>query len=1367
MTPAAARDGSALLVAGVLLVLLLALCLGLFFYVLRAARRRAAAAPAEAAAGAAATAAMAAAAAAPDTLAARLDQALDAAFASAREWVSSGRSNEEVPLVWLAGEPGSGKSSLLRMADGGDDAGQGVLSWHRLPQGWVLETDASYLGLDDKAGAPGWRALAEKLQRNRPRRPLDAVLLTLPADSLLGQDAWPLAEVERRAALVQQSLAEMQSLLGLRLPVYLLITRADALTGFGAFAESLPPGLRQAMLGWSNPQQLEAAFSPDWGRDAFVALRRQVCALQAELLAAGRPPADSDSFFQLAGQVDRLGAPVGAYLARLMGASAHGEAPLLRGVYLCGDPAAAPGRAEPLFIRDLLAFKVFPERALARPLRGQHLSRDKRVRRWVAASAALALLWGGALLWAALDLRGRADALLATLGRIEQEQRIRSDGVAKYGALPFTWYQSAAQGLMDSMLGHDDSLVYLAIPASWHWPGRQGLDQRIDQRFTEGLENIVLRTLAKGLNLQAVALSGVGHDAVSTELTGAPSCELAPLASGGAATVLLSDSPSFAALHRLVDGTVTFEQWQARFDRLQNKDEGTIEDLGNLGAYTKAYTLRPEQHPEHHRYLREALRGTGAGGQTKLAPRGAYEASMVCAFRLNSERFLTQTLDEHRALQLAVAVDQELRSGIGQADGHRFDQLQRQLHELGRWLGAPGTRWLSGQEGDFGKPYAALLEQVGKSAMLGPQAAHALREETQKRVLALGQRLLAAGGDSPVLQRGSDGGKLELVPEVAHMEAGLGALLKQPFMQLSPGAVAGAAGEGAAGDGGGALVTWDMNVLNRTLLMVAEQRAYMGRVLAGFPFQFQAELQSVADQRLAANLLAGVALARSRTSDPQEAWQRLGQSQKLLTALLDAVRSQGTPAQYRGMADKLAQQAAAGLRWLQGDFQAGAPYRPREGGFNWWQGSPNPAAQGFAGGQAAALEEYLLNQHAQLENSVKLAQPLLRLLESADAGAAEAAATASGHGGIADYWRGLAAELARFQSKHPNSRITQLDNYIRGELAETDLQNCSGRGGAVFASGANDFFALRGRMLASQMAVRCQELVRGGAISAYQSLSAAFRQNLAGRFPFADVGHEGETADIDDVATFFRSVDRYAAAAARQPPDARARDFVGAAERARTLLAPLLAPADGGDAPGYEISVRFRVNERGESDGNNQLRGELEGNRIVDWTLQSGERSVAWHSGTAGAAQTLPWRLGMPLVLTLRWAENTPTLPYRDGRDLRMSVQGRDVVYRFNEPWSLLRLLAGYRVAPPAGTAPRYETLRFEIPTAPQAAGATVAAARARVFMRLALSPAGKKEALAYSQLPVDAPVSDNLEQVRNVQMREAMMNTPPPGGAR
>ncbi|MBJ7313455.1 hypothetical protein H7U20_25120, partial [Rugamonas sp. CCM 8940] len=1297
--------------------------------------------PAADGAAAAAPATAAADPAAPETLAARLDLALDAAFASAREWVSSGRSNEDVPLVWLAGEPGSGKSSLLRMAADGDDAaGQGVLSWHRLPQGWVLETDASYLGLDDKAGAPGWRALAEKLQRNRPRRPLDAVLLTLPADSLLGKNAWPLAEVERRAALVQQSLAEMQSLLGLRLPVYVLITRADTLTGFAAFAESLPPGLRQAMLGWSNPQQLEAAFSPDWGRDAFIALRQQVCALQAELLAAGRPPADSDSFFQLPGQVDRLGAPVAAYLARLMGVSAHGEAPLLRGVYLCGDPAAAPGRAEPLFIRDLLAFKVFPERALARPLRGQRLSRDKRVRRWVAASAALALVWGGALLWAALDLRGRADALLATLGRIEQEQRIRSDGVAKYGALPFTWYQAAAQGLMDSMLSHDDSLVYIAIPASWHWPGRQGLDQRIDQRFTEGLENIVLRTLAKGLNLQAVALSGVGHDPVSTELTGTPSCELAPLAPGEGAAVLLSDSPSFAALNHFVSGTVQFEQWQSRFEHLQNKDQGTVEDLGNLGTYTKAFTLRQDQHPEHHRYVRQALHG--AGGQQKLAPRSGYEASMVCAYRLNSERFLTQTLDEHRALRLAVAVDQELRSGVGQADGHRFDLLQRQLHDLGRWLGAPGTRWLSGQEGDFGKAYAALLEQVDKSAMLGPQAAHALREETQKRVVALEHRLLAAGGDSPVLQRGSDGGKLELVPEVAHMEAGLSALLKQPFMQLSPGAVAGAAADGEGN--GGALVTWDMNVLNRTLLMAGEQRAYMGRVLAGFPFQFQAELQSVADQRLAANLLAGVALARSRTSDPQEAWQRLGQSQKLLTALLDAVRSQGSPAQYRGLADILAQRAAAGLRWLQSDFQAGAPYRPREGGFNWWQGSPNPAVQGFAGGQAGALEEYFANQHIQLENSVKLAQPLLRLLESADVGAAEAAATSSAHGGIADYWRGLAAELARFQSKHPNSRITQLDNYIRGELAETDLQNCSGRSGAVFATGANDFFALRGRMLASQMAVRCQELVRGGAVTAYQSLSTAFRQSLAGRFPFADAGHEGDAADIDDVATFFRSVDRHAAAAARQPPDARAREFVGAAERARTLLAPLLAGADGGDAPGYELSVRFRVNERGESDGNNQLRGELEGNRIVDWSLQSGERSIAWHSGAAGATQTLAWRLGMPLVLTLRWAENTPTLPYRDGRDTRMSVQGRDVVYRFNEPWSLLRLLAAYRVAPPAGTAPRYETLRFEIPTAPQAAGATVAAARARVFMRLALSPAGKKEALAYSQLPVDAPVSDS-----------------------
>jgi type VI secretion system protein ImpL len=1318
MMPAAAHDGS-MKTAAVLLLLLvgLLLSLALFYLVLRSARKRAAAADAPVKPGTLL-----------DKAASNLQTALEASFSAVREWVPGLRSRYAEPLILVTGEAGSGKTSLLRNAaplQGMEDEA-GMLNWYRLAQGWILEAHGAFLGLDDGDGeADGWQELAERLRNNRPRRPLDGIVLTVATDALVGPAAWTRAELERRAGLVQQRLAEMQNATGLRLPVYLLITRADQLKGFSSFAGTLPEGLRQAILGWSNPYDTEAPFERGWTGAAFGELRMAVCGLQAELLAAGRTVPDTDSFFQLGPQVEMLGEPAGAYIARLMAASANGERPLLRGIYLCGDPA---GEARPLFVRDVLASKVFPERWLARPVRGQRLLRDKKARRWAIACAALVLVWGVALVRAAIDLRGRSEALLAAVVKVDDAQRDRLNLRQAHGHLPFSWYQREAQHLLDAMMRQDSNLVFASIPASWSWPGRLGLDRRVDQSFTRGLENIVLRAVGKGVNLKAVALSGADYDPVTTDLGEESSCALAPPPASPlmAPNQAVTDGAAFGELSGFVDQVLEFEQWRERFDKIQGKEEGSLADLAGLGTYTKAFDIGAGAHAERQRHLVDALRE--ATMAEPLAPEKAFAPALACAFRLHSEMFLGQALDRHPVLRLASAIDQQLAvTGAGAADAHVFDGLLHDLHELGLWLdGGPGMRWVAGNGDEFGKRYGALLDKVGSSRILGKGAAEQLRLETKSRVAQLQLRLLDTAASGRVLQRSKDGGKFELVPAVAQMEAALGALLQQRFMQAPAAAVPDAHAVPA-----GQLVGWDLTTLNRTVMLVTEQRANMGQVLGSFPPQFQPGLQAVAEQRLAANLVAGVARARLPASDPRDAYTSLAQSQKVLAALLDALGSQESAAERAQVADMVGTEAEAGLRWLQKEFVAASPYQPREGGFVWWEGSANPAAQAFGGGQAEGVDEYLAQQHELIENDARLAQPLLRLAETREGG---------GKTSVARYWRSLVAELDRFQAKHPDSRMARLDKYIRGELAGAELDNCTRRGGAAFGAGATDFFSLRGRALADQLAARCQELAGGGAAVAYEQLRTAFGP-LAGRFPFAAAA-EGHDADIADVAHFFGSYDRLGAVVTRQPPGERAREFIDGTRLARSFLAPLLAPA-GGEAPGYDLSVRFRVNERGEPDGDNQLGGEVQGNRIVGWTLQSGDRSIGWQGSKAGVNQSLPWRLGMPLVLTLRWAENAPAMPYADPRDSHMSVQGREVVYRISEPWALLRLLSAYRV--PAAAAPgqtaRFETLRFEIPTAPRTAGAANPP-KAIVFLRLAMSPSAKKDVLAFPQFPVEAPLT-------------------------
>ena len=156
-------------------------------------------------------------------------------------------------------------------------------------------------------------------------------------------------------------------------------------------------------------------------------------------------------------------------------------------------------------------------------------------------------------------------------------------------------------------------------------------------------------------------------------------------------------------------------------------------------------------------------------------------------------------------------------------------------------------------------------------------------------------------------------------------------------------------------------------------------------------------------------------------------------------------------------------------------------------------------------------------------------------------------------------------------------------------------------------------------------------------------------------------------AEPDDVAAFIQTWDKVGSQAQllmRGDAPARARGFVGAAERTRAFLAPLL-PHEAGEEAGYDLRVRFRVNEHGESDGNNALAGEVDGNRIVEWTLQVGDQTLRFRNGEQGEPVPLRWRIGMPVLLTLRWAENSPSLPRADEGDPHMRVAGREVQYRF------------------------------------------------------------------------------------------------------
>ena len=107
--------------------------------------------------------------------------------------------------------------------------------------GWRVTDEAVFI---DAPGAfvtqPGpeeaseWQDLLDCLKSARPRRPLNGVILTLPADRLLDEALEPEA-LDR----IRHSLQDMLAHFGTTLPVYVIVTKCDKIVGFVDFFSNL------------------------------------------------------------------------------------------------------------------------------------------------------------------------------------------------------------------------------------------------------------------------------------------------------------------------------------------------------------------------------------------------------------------------------------------------------------------------------------------------------------------------------------------------------------------------------------------------------------------------------------------------------------------------------------------------------------------------------------------------------------------------------------------------------------------------------------------------------------------------------------------------------------------------------------------------------------------------------------------------------------------------------------------------------------------------------------------------------------------------------------------------------------------------
>jgi hypothetical protein len=172
-----------------------------------------------------------------------------------------GRGLYGVPWFMLLGEPGSGKSTLLRESElemipsteekktSLDDKSLPIRFWLG---GKAMVCDVSGGVFFDRwleGSSAEWTHIIRQIRRRRYRKPLDGVILTIPADALLA-DSGDLTR--KKAALMANELAHLLDSTGMRLPCYVVVTKLDMVNGFREYALGLSGELRRQILGYEN-----------------------------------------------------------------------------------------------------------------------------------------------------------------------------------------------------------------------------------------------------------------------------------------------------------------------------------------------------------------------------------------------------------------------------------------------------------------------------------------------------------------------------------------------------------------------------------------------------------------------------------------------------------------------------------------------------------------------------------------------------------------------------------------------------------------------------------------------------------------------------------------------------------------------------------------------------------------------------------------------------------------------------------------------------------------------------------------------------------------------------------------------------------
>lgn len=319
----------------------------------------------------------------------------DAMRTMRRSSLYSGRSERwrrELPWYLVLGPTGSGKTSLVDFSglefplNKGDKqrltrdvSSTRYADWYFAEHAVIIDTAGRYLSqADPDVDAAGWSSLLGLLRSRRPRS-LNGVLINVPAQLLLRGNELELESLARQTRL---RLQEIHQRLGADVPVYLVISKADSITGFNEFFDTLSREESDQVLGVSFRKNQDAT-DIKVVRGEFETLMQRLNSQVVMRMHQERDNQRRGRILDFPLKLGQIEEHLGLFIELAFAGNRYQRASQLRGFYLTSAPQVLnPAHQQSLsqsgraglptfhashgrFIKNLLSRVIFPEADLA------------------------------------------------------------------------------------------------------------------------------------------------------------------------------------------------------------------------------------------------------------------------------------------------------------------------------------------------------------------------------------------------------------------------------------------------------------------------------------------------------------------------------------------------------------------------------------------------------------------------------------------------------------------------------------------------------------------------------------------------------------------------------------------------------------------------------------------------------------------------------------------------------------------------------------------------------------------------------------------------------------------------------------------